>query len=52
MSLSRARVVYALALLVVCYVGVTAIKISRRQYLESQASLAIDRADQPTRSAS
>ncbi|MGD1914703.1 MAG: MraY family glycosyltransferase [Phycisphaerales bacterium] len=52
MSLSRARVVYALALLVVCYVGVTAIKISRRQYLESQASLAIDRADEPARSAS
>ncbi len=52
MSLSRARVVYALALLVVCYVGVTAIKISRRQYLENQASLAIDRADRPTRSAS
>ncbi|GIW74090.1 MAG: undecaprenyl-phosphate alpha-N-acetylglucosaminyl 1-phosphate transferase [Phycisphaerales bacterium] len=40
MSLSRARVVYALAMIVVCYVGVTAIKISRRQHLEHQASRA------------
>jgi len=53
MSLSRARVVYALALIVVCYVGVTAIKISRRQFLESQATLAIDPANpSPKRSAS
>ncbi|MEQ9096927.1 MAG: MraY family glycosyltransferase [Phycisphaerales bacterium] len=52
MSLSRARVVYALALIVICYVGVTAIKISRRQYLENQASLAIDAANRPKRSAS
>jgi UDP-GlcNAc:undecaprenyl-phosphate GlcNAc-1-phosphate transferase len=52
MSLSRARVVYALALIVVCYVGVTAIKVSRRQHLESQASLAIDRAKPTKRSAS
>lgn len=52
MSLSRARVVYALALIVVCYVGVTAIKISRRQYLESQATLAIDSAKTAKRPAS
>lgn len=52
MSLSRARVVYALALIVVCYVGVTAIKVSRRKYLESQATLAIDSAKRPKRSAS
>lgn len=52
MSLSRARVVYALALVVVCYVGVTAIKISRRQHLEAQATLAIDRQKRPERSAS
>lgn len=52
MSLSRARVVYALALIVVCYVGVTAIKVSRRQHLESQATLAIDSAKRPKRSAS
>lgn len=52
MSLSRARVVYALGLVVVCYVGVTAIKISRRQHLEAQATLAIDPSKSPKRSAS
>lgn len=38
LSLSRARVVYLLALLLVAYIGVTAIKLARRRVLEEQAT--------------
>ncbi len=34
LTLTRARVVYALALVVACYIGVVAIKLARRQQLE------------------
>ncbi len=37
LSLSRARVVYALALIVASYIWVTAIKIARRRVIEEQA---------------
>ncbi|MEO1008735.1 MAG: MraY family glycosyltransferase [Planctomycetota bacterium] len=52
LSLSRARVVYALALVVISYLGVTAIKVSRRRHLEEQATLAIGPAEDRSRSAS
>ncbi|HYF15402.1 MAG TPA: MraY family glycosyltransferase [Phycisphaerales bacterium] len=38
-SFGRARVVYLLALILVSYVGVTAIKIARRRHIENQAML-------------
>lgn len=37
LSMGRARVVYALALLFASYIGVYAIKIARRKYLEEEA---------------
>jgi UDP-GlcNAc:undecaprenyl-phosphate GlcNAc-1-phosphate transferase len=36
-SLGRARMVYLLALLLIAYIGVTAIKIARRKHIEAQA---------------
>ncbi|MFG0283266.1 MAG: glycosyltransferase family 4 protein [Phycisphaerales bacterium JB039] len=38
LSLSRARVVYALALIIACYIAVSAIKIARRQQLEASVA--------------
>lgn len=38
MSLSRARVAYALALIFLAYIGVTAIKLARRKNLEAEAA--------------
>jgi UDP-GlcNAc:undecaprenyl-phosphate GlcNAc-1-phosphate transferase len=40
LSLSRARVVYALALIIAAYIGVSAIKIARRQQLEESIARA------------
>jgi len=37
-SLGRARMVYLLALVLVSYIGVTAIKIARRKHIEEQAA--------------
>lgn len=37
-SLTRARVVYVLAIVLVSYIGVTAIKIARRRHIEAQAA--------------
>jgi UDP-GlcNAc:undecaprenyl-phosphate/decaprenyl-phosphate GlcNAc-1-phosphate transferase len=37
-SFSRARVVYVIALVMVSYIGVTAIKIARRRHIESEAA--------------
>lgn len=42
-SLGRARVVYLIVLVLVAYIGVTAIKLARRRFLEAQATLAADR---------